>query len=45
MKVKKTMMGYLKITPHDGRFVNGKMEDIQFQKVQLTTMPLSLSLK
>jgi hypothetical protein len=31
------MMGYLKnYSPMTGVFVNGKMEDIQFQKVQLT---------
>jgi hypothetical protein len=34
---KKTMMNYLKnYSPLPGVFVNGKMEDIQFQKVQLT---------
>jgi hypothetical protein len=34
---KKTIMGYLKnYSPMTGVFINGKMEDIQFQKVQLT---------
>ncbi|MEZ7497461.1 DUF4403 family protein [Flavobacterium sp. Arc3] len=34
---KKTMMSYLKnYSPLPGVFINGKMEDIQFQKVQLT---------
>ncbi|SDZ88589.1 protein of unknown function [Flavobacterium gillisiae] len=34
---KKTMMGYLKnYSPLPGVYVNGKMEDIQFRKVQLT---------
>ena len=34
---KQTMIGYLKnYSPIPGVFVNGKMEDIQFQKIQLT---------
>ena len=34
---KKTMMGYLKnYSPMPGVFVNGKMEDIRFQKIELT---------
>ena len=34
---KQNMMAYLKnYSPMPGVFVNGKMEDIQFQKIQLT---------
>jgi hypothetical protein len=38
---KKSMMNYLNnYTPMPGVFVNGKMEDIQFQKIQLTNQAL-----
>ncbi|MGL2994366.1 DUF4403 family protein [Flavobacterium sp. TSSA_36] len=38
---KKSMMTYLNnYTPMPGVFVNGKMEDIQFQKIQLTNQAL-----
>jgi hypothetical protein len=42
---KKTMMSYLRnYSPMPGVFVNGKMENIQFRKVQLTNNAIIASI-
>ena len=42
----KSMMAYLKnYSPMQGVFVNGKMEDIQFQKIQLTNQAIIAFIK
>ncbi|MFV8373731.1 DUF4403 family protein [Flavobacterium sp. LB1P71] len=43
---KKSMMNYLKnYSPMPGVFVNGKMEDIQFQKIELTNQAIIAFIK
>jgi hypothetical protein len=43
---KQSMMSYLKnYSPMPGVFVNGKMEDIQFQKIQLTNQAIIAFIK
>ena len=43
---KQNMMKYLKnYSPIPGVFVNGKMEDIQFQKIQLTNKAIIAFIK
>jgi Domain of unknown function (DUF4403) len=43
---KQNMMGYLKnYSPMPGVFINGKMEDIQFQKIQLTNKAIIAFIK
>ena len=43
---KQSMMTYLKnYSPMPGVFINGKMEDIQFQKVQLTNQAIIAFIK
>lgn len=43
---KQNMMGYLKnYSPMPGVFINGKMEDIQFQKIQLTSKAIIAFIK
>ena len=45
-KKKKSMMTYLKnYSPMQGVFVNGKMEEIQFQKIQLTNQAIIAFIK
>ena len=42
----KSMMTYLKnYTPMPGVFVNGKMDEIQFQKIQLTNQAIIAFIK
>ena len=43
---KQSMMAYLKnYSPMPGVFVNGKMEDIQFEKIQLTNQAIIAFIK
>jgi hypothetical protein len=43
---KQSMMNYLKnYSPMPGVFVNGKMEDIQFQKIELTNQAIIAFIK
>jgi hypothetical protein len=45
-EAKQSMMGYLKnYSPMPGVFINGKMEDIQFQKVELTNQAMIAFIK
>lgn len=45
-EAKQSMMGYLKnYSPMPGVFINGKMEDIQFQKIKLTNQAMIAFIK
>jgi hypothetical protein len=45
-EAKQSMMGYLKnYSPMPGVFINGKMEDIQFQKIELTNQAMIAFIK